>query len=68
MGARADMTYKVIVQKIENALSRNVGKAAKELSRQVNGQVSLGWEPVGGVAIGSAGSAPYLLQALVKRR
>ncbi|HUF48344.1 MAG TPA: hypothetical protein VMM93_11050 [Vicinamibacterales bacterium] len=62
------MTYKVIVQKVESALSRNVGKAARELSRQVNDQMALGWEPVGGVAIGTAGSAPYLLQALVKRR
>jgi hypothetical protein len=62
------MTYKILVKKIDNALKRNVDKAAAELTEQVNQELSLGWEPAGGVAIGSAGSAPYLLQALVKRR
>ena len=62
------MDYKIIVKKIDNALSRNVDKAAKELARQVKDEIARGWEPAGGVAIGSAGTAPYLLQALIKRK
>jgi hypothetical protein len=62
------MEYKIIVRKVDNAFVRNVDKAAKELSRQVTEQLGSGWEPVGNVTLGVAGTAPYLLQALVKRK
>ena len=62
------MEYKVIVQKVANALTRNVSKAAADLSREVNKHVAQGWEPLGGVAIGDAGTAPYLLQTMIRRR
>lgn len=62
------MEYKIIVKRIDSVIARNVDKAAKDLARQVADQLSSGWEPCGGVAIGSAGTAPYLLQALVRRK
>jgi hypothetical protein len=62
------MEYQIVTQKVTNALVRNVNKAAEELTRQVNERLKSGWEPVGGVQMGSAGTAPYLMQALVKRR
>lgn len=62
------MEYRILVEKIDHALSRDVDKAAQDLARQVSEQIAIGWEPVGGVAIGSAGTAPFLLQAIVKRR
>jgi len=62
------MEYKIVVKKVTNALLRDVDKAAEQLARDVNKLAALGWEPSGGVAVGSAGTAPYLLQAMVKRR
>jgi hypothetical protein len=46
------------VKRIDSVIARNVDKAAKDLARQVADQLSSGWEPCGGVAIGSAGTAP----------
>ena len=63
-----NMEYKVIVKEVTSVVSRNVDKAADELSREVNEHIAHGWEPLGGVAIGGAGTAPYLFQALLKRR
>jgi hypothetical protein len=60
--------YQVVVQKVPNPFARNVNQAAKALSQQVNSLIALGWQPVGGVAIGNTGTVPYLLQALVKPR
>ena len=62
------MEYKVIVEKIDSIVSRDVAQAAADLSAKVNGELARGWEPLGSVAIGSAGTAPYLLQAMLKRR
>jgi hypothetical protein len=62
------LEYKIIARKVDNAFVRNVDKAAKDLSRQVTEQLGAGWEPLGNVTLGNAGTAPYLLQALVKRR
>ena len=61
------MEYKVIVKKV-GGLSRNVDKAAEELMREVGEHIARGWEPAGGVAMGVAGTAPYLVQAVIKRR
>ena len=60
--------YLVVVQKVANPFTRNVEAASKLLAEQVNQQIALGWQPEGGIAIGSAGTAPYLLQAMIKRR
>ena len=61
------MEYKVIVKKV-GGLSRNVDKAAEELMREVSEHIARGWEPAGGVAMGIAGTAPYMVQAIIKRR
>ena len=57
----------VIVRKV-GGLTRNVDHAADELMREVNEHITRGWEPLGGVAMGVAGTAPYLVQAVIKRR
>ena len=64
------MEYKILVKKIGNALAmtRKVDQAADDLAREVNEYVARGWEPLGGVAMGVAGAAPYLLQAMIRRR
>jgi hypothetical protein len=64
------MEYKILVKKIGNALAmtRKVDQAADDLAREVNEYVARGWEPLGGVAMGVAGTAPYLLQAMIRRR
>lgn len=61
------MQYKVIVEKVDNAFNRDVDQAALDLQRQVSEAILQGWEPLGGVAVGAAGTHPYLLQAMVKR-
>jgi hypothetical protein len=61
------MEYKVIVKKV-GGLTRKVDNAAEELMRDVNDHIARGWEPAGGIAIGVAGTAPYLLQAVIRRR
>lgn len=62
------MEYKVITQKVGGILSLDVVKCAEALTREVNDQIALGWEPLGGVAMGHTGASTYLLQALIKRR
>jgi len=62
------MTYKILVKRIDNMIVRDIEKATREMGKQVNDQIALGWEPAGGVALGSSGTAPYLLQAIVRRR
>lgn len=62
------MEYKVIVKKVGLGLTRRVDTAAEELAKEVNDYVARGWEPAGGVAMGVAGSTPYLLQAVMRRR
>jgi hypothetical protein len=61
------MEYKVIVKKV-GGLTRKVDNAAEELMRDVNEHIARGWEPIGGVEMGVAGTAPYLLQAVIRRR
>lgn len=62
------MEYQILVEKIDNVISRDVAQAAGDLGAKVRDEIARGWEPVGGVALGSAGTAPYLLQAMVKRK
>lgn len=62
------MEYRLVKHKVSAVLAKNVAKLADEFTRQVNEHIRSGWEPVGGVAIGTAGSQTYLIQALIKRR
>jgi hypothetical protein len=62
------MEYCVISKKVSGVLESSVAKQTGEFTRMVNEQLRSGWEPVGGVAIGTAGSKNYLYQALIKRR
>lgn len=62
------MEYKVIVKKVGMGLTRRVDQAAEELAKEVNEYIGRGWEPTGGVAMGVAGTTPYLLQAVSRRR
>jgi hypothetical protein len=49
-------------------LGTDFGKAAYELTKQVNEHLAQGWKPLGGVALGKTMSTfePYLFQALIK--
>lgn len=62
------MEYRVVRKKISAVLASNVKKLADEFEREVTEQLKAGWEPLGGVAVGTAGSHAYLFQAVVKRR
>jgi hypothetical protein len=59
--------YKVIVKEVTSIVWRDVNKAAEELAREVNAELSAGWEPQGGVASIQAGAGVYLIQALSKQ-
>ena len=52
---------------VPNPVSRDVEAAAEKLRNQVKHLISGGWEPLGGVATGAAGTSPYLFQAMIKR-
>jgi hypothetical protein len=54
------MQYKII--SVPQMFSRN--RALEKLTREVNEAISLGWEPLGGLAIGGT----ILYQAMIKRR
>ena len=60
------MEYRVIVPPATGFLSRHVGQAATEFTKELNQQITLGRELVGGVADGPAGT--HLRQALVRCR
>jgi hypothetical protein len=60
------MEYKVIVVPISGVLTKDVRKSTVDFSREVNNQIALGWEPIGGVALSSHDG--HLLQAMIKRR
>ena len=62
------MEYRVIKKRISAVLARNVSVAVEDFGREVYEQLKSGWEPVGGVAVGAAGSHTYLFQAVIKRR
>ena len=61
------MEYTIVFESVPNPLSRDVEAAAEKLRNQVNHLISGGWEPLGGIATGSAGTSPYLFQAMTKR-
>jgi hypothetical protein len=48
--------YKVIAKEVTSVVWRDVSKAAEELAREVNAELSSGWEPQGGVASIEAGT------------
>ena len=62
------MEYRILRKKISAVLASNVSKHVDEFGREVSEQLKGGWEPVGGVSVGAAGSHTYLFQAVVKRR
>ena len=59
--------YKVVAKEVTSVVWRDVHKAAQELASEVNGELSSGWEPQGGIASIQAGAGVYLIQALAKR-
>lgn len=61
------MEYKIIVKKAAMRLTRRIEQAADELAKEVNDHIARGWEPAGGVTMGLAGAAPFLMQAVVRR-
>jgi hypothetical protein len=62
------MEYRIIKKKVSAVLARNVSYLMDEFAREVSEQLKAGWEPVGGVAVGTAGSHAYLIQAVIRRR
>ena len=59
--------YKVVVREVTSVIWRDVEKAAKEMTGEINAALASGWEPQGGIASIQAGSGVYLIQAMVKR-
>jgi len=64
------MEYKIIVVKAVAFFGTNFETAAQKLADEVSQHVALGWEPQGGVCVGSSWSmkTPYLFQAVIRRR
>lgn len=64
------MDYKVIVVKCTGLLGTDFEGAAEKLAALVRQQIALGWEPLGGVALGESGGTktPHFFQAMVKPR
>lgn len=62
------MEYKIVSLKVSGIVTSDVKKTAEALSKEVNELVALGWEPLGGVAMGHTGACNHLLQAMIKRR
>jgi hypothetical protein len=60
--------YKIIAKEVTSVVWRDVQKAAQELATEVNAELSVGWEPQGGIASIEAGTGVYLIQALSRRR
>ena len=60
--------YKVVAKEVTSVVWRDLHKAAQELAREVNAELSSGWEPQGGIASIQAGTAVYLIQALARSR
>lgn len=63
------MEYKIVVLTAVKTFGTDFEQAARELTAQVNAEIQLGWEPLGGVNVGSTMSTrePYLLQAMIRR-
>ncbi len=62
------MEYKIILVNAVKGWGTNFEKAATELSDNVNNEIEEGWEPLGGVNIGTTQSTkePFLLQAMIR--
>jgi O-acetyl-ADP-ribose deacetylase (regulator of RNase III) len=56
--------------KTGGAFGTDFETSAEQLAAKVQEHISLGWEPIGGVAVGETGGmkTPYLFQAMIKRR
>lgn len=63
------MEYKIIVVSAVKTFGTDFPKAARELSDQVNAAIAEGWEPIGGLTVGSTMSTnePHLLQAMIRK-
>lgn len=62
------MEYRVVYVDCGSVVSRDLAKAASELTSLVNELVAEGWAPAGGLASVSVGTGIYLLQALTRGR
>jgi hypothetical protein len=64
------MDYKVLSMKCTGTFGTDFERAVERLAALVREQISLGWEPLGGVATGETSSMKkaYLFQAMIKRR
>jgi hypothetical protein len=64
------MDYKIIIMKCCGLMGTDFADAAEKLAAAVREQISHGWEPLGGVALGETAvtKAPHLFQAMIKRR
>jgi hypothetical protein len=64
------MDYKIIIEKSAGMLGTDFQVSVDKLAASVREQISLGWEPLGGVSVGEsyAMKTPYLFQAMIKRR
>jgi len=59
--------YKLMVKEVTSIVWRDVDKAARELTKEVNAELASGWEVQGGVASIISSTSVCLLQALVRR-
>jgi len=62
------MPYKIITVNAVDFIGTDFEKAAQQLSDLVTKEMTEGWKPAGGVAIGETRSThePYLFQAMIK--
>ncbi len=59
--------YKVMVKEVTTVFSRDIDKAVRELTDEVNAELRAGWEPQGGIASIEAGTGVFFIQAMSKR-
>jgi hypothetical protein len=63
------MEYKIVIMAVKAGfLGLNPEATAENFGIEITQQISLGWEPQGGVGVGGSQMAPYLFQAMIKRR
>ena len=59
------MEYEIIIMKPTGFLGNNIDDLPGKFANEVSHQIALGWEPLGGVAIGWGAC---LFQTMIKRR
>ena len=62
------MEYTILVRRVGMRLTRTIDQAAQALTAGVNDHIAPGWEPAGGVSMDVAGTAPFLVLAVVRPR